>query len=85
MIDCADPSDLARFYSELLGLSVTYEEDDRGSDRRERHHLRVAFQRAPGHQPPHCPDPHQPQQFHLDVMIEDVTVAEPQVLTTRGW
>jgi catechol-2,3-dioxygenase len=29
MIDCADPSDLARFYSELLGLSVTYEEDDR--------------------------------------------------------
>ncbi len=40
----------------------------------------IAFQRAPDHQPPVWPDPARPQQFHLDVMVDDVTAAEPEVL-----
>lgn len=40
----------------------------------------LAFQRAPGHQPPAWPDPGRPQQMHLDVMVEDVAAAGPRVL-----
>jgi catechol 2,3-dioxygenase-like lactoylglutathione lyase family enzyme len=80
VIDTADPAGLAGFYSELLGLPVTYSsadwvviaEDDRSSG--------FAFQLAPDHQRPDWPDPARPQQFHLDVMVDDVDVAEPRVL-----
>jgi catechol 2,3-dioxygenase-like lactoylglutathione lyase family enzyme len=69
VIDCPDPSALARFYSELTGLPVTYESVDW-----------LAFQLASDHQRPVWPDPERPQQFHLDVMVDDVEAAEPQVL-----
>lgn len=41
---------------------------------------RAAFQLAPGLQPPAWPDPDRPQQFHLDVAVDDVDRAEQQVL-----
>ena len=40
----------------------------------------LAFQRASDNQPPTWPDPAVPQQFHLDIMVEDVATAGPQVL-----
>ena len=40
----------------------------------------LAFQLAPDHQPPTWPDPAVPQQYHLDVMVEDVAAAGPRVL-----
>jgi Glyoxalase-like domain len=40
----------------------------------------LAFQRAPGNQPPTWPDPAVPQQLHLDIMVEDPAVAGPRVL-----
>jgi catechol 2,3-dioxygenase-like lactoylglutathione lyase family enzyme len=81
VIDCPDPPALARFYSELLGLPVTRVDDDwvvigdRQSGRG-----RLAFQLAPDHQPPRWPDPAFPQQFHLDVMVDDIDEAEPKAL-----
>jgi catechol 2,3-dioxygenase-like lactoylglutathione lyase family enzyme len=80
VIDCPDPIVLADFYSELLGLTVTYQshdwvviaENDRTSG--------FAFQLAPDHQPPAWPDPARPQQFHIDVMVEDPDAAAPQVI-----
>jgi catechol 2,3-dioxygenase-like lactoylglutathione lyase family enzyme len=78
VIDCPDPSGLARFYSELLGLPVTNEDDDWvdvGDGQ-----PRLAFQLAPDHQAPRWPDPARPQQFHLDVRVDDVDVAEKAVL-----
>ena len=80
VIDCPDPAALAGFYSELIGLPVTYSspgwvvvaEDDTSSG--------FAFQLAPDHQPPLWPDPSRPQQFHLDVMVDDLAEAEPLVL-----
>ena len=39
----------------------------------------LAFQLAPDHQPPVWGDPHRPQQLHLDVMVDDVAVAEERV------
>ena len=40
----------------------------------------VAFQLAPNHQPPDWPNPDRPQQFHLDVMVDDIVTAEPRVI-----
>ncbi|MGV8966882.1 MAG: VOC family protein [Cellulomonas sp.] len=80
ILDCPDPAALARFYSVLLDQPVTYTSDDfvvvAASDRSSG----LAFQRAPGHQAPTWPDPAVPQQIHLDVMVEDVLAATPQVL-----
>ena len=80
IVDCPDPRSLAAFYSELLGLPVTYDtpgfvvvsKDDTTSG--------IAFQLAPDHLPPRWPDPNHPQQMHFDVMVDDVQAAEPKVL-----
>lgn len=79
VLDCDNPRKLADFYAELLGGTVTHEEetwvvvtDPNGR--------RLAFQRAPEYEPPTFPDPHGSQQFHLDVLVEDPDKAEQQVL-----
>jgi hypothetical protein len=71
---------LAEFYSELLGLPVTYRSDDWVVIAKNDNTSGIAFQLAPDHRPPQWPDPAHPQQFHLDVMVDDVTEAEPRVL-----
>lgn len=80
IVDCPDPTALAEFYSELVGLPVTYRSDDfvviAVNDRTSG----IAFQLAPDHQPPTWPDPARPQQFHLDVMVDDLDIADAQVV-----
>lgn len=80
IIDCPDPPALAAFYPELLGLPVTWQQADFAVVARSETSSGIAFQLAPGHQPPRRPDPRWPQQFHLDVMVDDVDTAEPKVL-----
>lgn len=80
IIDCPDPAALAAFYSEVLGLPVTYRSADFVVVARDDRSSGVAFQVAPDHQPPDWPDPDRPQQVHLDVMVDDLDAAEPQVL-----
>ena len=80
VIDCPDPAALAGFYSELLGLPITYTSDDWVVIARNDMTSGVAFQLAPDHLPPRWPDPAYPQQFHLDVMVDNVEAAEPRVL-----
>lgn len=80
IVDCPDPAALAAFYSELVGLPVTYRSDDfvviAVNDRTSG----IGFQLAPDHQPPAWPDPTRPQQFHLDVMVDDLDTADAQVV-----
>ena len=84
VIDCPDPIALAEFYSELLGRPITHQshnwvviaDNDRTSG--------FAFQLAPDHQPPAWPDPERPQQLHIDVMVEDLDAAGPQVIAIGG-
>jgi catechol 2,3-dioxygenase-like lactoylglutathione lyase family enzyme len=80
VIDCPDPAALAAFYSELIGLLVTYTSEDfvvvAVSDRT----AGLAFQLAPEHQPPTWPDDAVPQQIHLDIMVDDVDAAAERVL-----
>jgi catechol 2,3-dioxygenase-like lactoylglutathione lyase family enzyme len=81
VIDCPDPRALARFYAELLGLPVTYDDEDEwvviGGQAGQ---PRVAFQQAPDLHAPRWPDPERPQQFHLDVTVDDIEAAEAKVL-----
>lgn len=86
VLDCPNPWALADFYSAVLGLPVTYSDDDWVvvGDRDSAH---VAFQLAPDHVPPQWPDPAHPQQMHLDIRVDDVDVAEEHVLALgrSGW
>ena len=76
----ADPTALAQFYAELLGLRVTYTSADWVVVAENDTTSGIAFQLARGHQPPQWPDPNRPQQFHLDVMVEDIGTATAKVL-----
>lgn len=57
VIDCPDPAALAAFYSEVLGLPVTYRSDDWVVIADNATTSGFAFQLAPDHQPPAWPDP----------------------------
>ncbi len=81
VIDCPDPAALAAFYSELIGLPVTYDSDDWVVISANDTTSGFAFQRAGDYQPPQWPDPGRPQQFHLDVMVDEISAAETAVLT----
>ncbi|MDQ2742098.1 MAG: VOC family protein [Chloroflexota bacterium] len=80
VIDCPYPAALAAFYSELLGLPVTYRSDDWVVIAQNDTTSGIAFQLALDHQPPQWPNPDRPQQFHMDVMVDDVDAAEHRVL-----
>jgi catechol-2,3-dioxygenase len=79
VLDCPNPSELASFYEKLLGAERLPGDDEtwvvivaNGT--------RLAFQLAPEYQPPTFPDPQGSQQFHLDVLVEDIEEAEPKAL-----
>ncbi|MEU7133787.1 VOC family protein [Streptomyces sp. NPDC046261] len=86
VIDCPDPSALARFYSAILGWRVESDEDDPAwvwvTDPATRQ--RIAFQGVRGeYHPPRWPDPGHPQQMHLDFDVatrEDVERAQAEVI-----
>jgi catechol 2,3-dioxygenase-like lactoylglutathione lyase family enzyme len=80
IVDCPDPNALADFYSQILGLPVTYRSDDFAVVARDATTSGIAFQLAPDHQPPDWPSPDKPQQMHLDIMVDDRAVAGDAVL-----
>lgn len=80
VIDCPDPAVLARFYSELLGLPVTYEDSDWVVIAQNDTTSGIAFQRVADYRPPRWPVPAYPQQYHVDVMVDDVAVAIPRAV-----
>ncbi|WP_436535606.1 VOC family protein [Actinoplanes sp. HUAS TT8] len=80
VIDCPDPRALADFYMRLLGMRVERDSDDWVVIRDDADHRRLAFQRVPHLRAPRWPDPEYPQQFHLDVMVDDIDRAETEAL-----
>lgn len=80
VIDCPDPRALAAFYSQLLGWPVTSDSGDWVVIEDPAGRPGVAFQQAPELREPRWPDPERPQQFHFDVLVDDVDVAEGRVL-----
>jgi catechol-2,3-dioxygenase len=81
VLDCPDPVRLADFYRQLVGGEVDYDEDEADwVTLRDGRDVRLSFQLAPDHQPPEWPNPDRPQQFHIDVTVDDVDEAERKVL-----
>lgn len=79
VIDCPDPAALADFYRQLVGGEITAAADDwvvLVADPG----WRIAFQLAEDFAPPTWPTGERPQQFHLDVTVDDIEEAEPAVL-----
>ncbi len=88
VLDCPEPAVLAQFYQALLGGEVD-RPDPRwrvDADWSTLHvdNLVFAFQRATEYRPPHWPDPAFPQQFHLDLEVDDLAAAHQQVLAYGG-
>lgn len=79
VLDCPDPTALAAFYTAVLGGDVEEADEDwvvlRATDG-----LKLSFQRAPELVAPQWPDPERPQQFHIDVAVEDLDAAQEAVL-----
>jgi catechol 2,3-dioxygenase-like lactoylglutathione lyase family enzyme len=80
IVDCPDPAELAAFYATLLGLPVTWQQDDFAVVSVNDSTSGIAFQRVAGYRPPRWPDPAWPQQMHFDIMVDDVAAAGPRVL-----
>lgn len=81
VLECPDPAELARFYAELLGFSIVYQDHEwcaLAADERAR--PRLSFQRAPGYRPPVWPDPTCSMQVHLDLHVRDLDAAEQVAL-----
>ncbi|MFC9326705.1 VOC family protein [Kitasatospora sp. NPDC057015] len=81
VIDCPAPAELASFYEQLLTLTRVEDTPDyvvlespTGSET-------VTFQRVPDFRPPRWTDPDHPPQMHVDVLVDDLDVAEEAVLT----
>jgi catechol 2,3-dioxygenase-like lactoylglutathione lyase family enzyme len=82
VLDCREPRRVAEFYSAVLGAPVDGAADGDwvqleptapGAPV-------LAFQLAPGHEPPRWPDDAHPQQAHLDLDVPDLDAAERRVL-----
>jgi len=78
-LDTRDPGRLARFYGDLTGWEIDDDDPDWVQLRSDTT-VTLACQRAPDHRPPAWPDPEHPQQLHLDLAVEDLDIAEEQVL-----
>lgn len=78
VIDCPDTSALASFYEGLLSLPRVVDTPEyvvlEGSGQS------VTFQRVSDFRAPEWRDPARPAQMHVDVLVEDLDVAEPKVL-----
>ncbi|MFC9688867.1 VOC family protein [Kribbella sp. NPDC056951] len=79
VMDCPDPAVLARFYGELLGWTVKADETW-GEIRSEDGSSCICFQPVQDFKAPAWPGQDVPQQMHLDVMVQDLDAAEPEVL-----
>ncbi|MFF2204882.1 VOC family protein [Streptomyces sp. NPDC058145] len=77
--DCADPAEMARFYGELLGMSVHYSSDDFILLGREGA-TGLGFNRLAHYRPPTWPDPAQEKQAHIELGVDDLDIAEKRLL-----
>ncbi len=78
-LDCPDAAALAAFYAELLGKPVTHQGDGFAMIGEEGAQA-ILFQQVEDYVAPRWPDPAYPQQFHLDVLVDDIEAAEKAVL-----
>jgi predicted enzyme related to lactoylglutathione lyase len=71
VLDTDDPPRLAEFYAALLGWPITRQEEDWWTVGTEAG-PQMSFQLALDHRPPSWPDNDVPQQFHLDLDVDEL-------------
>jgi catechol 2,3-dioxygenase-like lactoylglutathione lyase family enzyme len=79
VVDCPDPTALARFYQQVLGGELQHE-GEKWVDLFLPGEARLAFQEAPGFVPPSWPSAKESQQLHLDLRVTDMAEAQERVL-----
>ncbi|MFD1145868.1 VOC family protein [Saccharothrix hoggarensis] len=89
VLDCPEPRALATFYQGVLGGEVDrpdprWSVDDDWATLHVEGGPVLCFQRVAEYVAPEWPDPRRPQQFHLDVGVEDLGVARAEVLRLGG-
>jgi catechol 2,3-dioxygenase-like lactoylglutathione lyase family enzyme len=85
VLDCPDVAELSQFYASILGGVVNKPDprwalDDSWATLHADNGLVLAFQRAEDHKRPQWPDPTRPQQFHLDLGVADLDLAQEHVV-----
>lgn len=78
VIDCPDPSVLAKFYGAMLDWKIDVSAD--WADVRAEYGQCISFQQVADYTPPQWPNQEVPQQMHLDVIVDDLDAAETAVL-----
>ena len=77
-VDAPDAIGLARFYSALLGMPVTYEGAEGALISGDGKSL--MFQQVAEYTAPQWPDPAYPQQLHFDIQVDDLDAGEARAL-----
>jgi hypothetical protein len=77
VIDCPDPAALAAFYSAMLDWKT--EVSPGWAHVRAEYGQCISFQQVEAYAPPRWPAQEVPQQMHLDVIVDDLDVAEAAV------
>lgn len=78
-IDCADPAPLADFYSRLLGMTITYQDENAAMISGDSGPA-IGFGKVDHYTPPAWPDDNSDKQFHLDLKVADLAAAEQVAL-----
>ncbi|QXQ12274.1 VOC family protein [Paeniglutamicibacter sp. Y32M11] len=79
-IDCLDTDELARFYSQLLGLQEVFATPDRGVIALAGAGPMLTVMRVASFVPPSWPEGPQRQQLHLDIAVNDLESASAAAL-----
>lgn len=78
VIDCPDPAVLATFYGTMLDWKADISPG--WADVRAESGQCISFQQVEGYTAPEWPGQGRPQQFHLDVIVDDLDAGEAAVL-----
>jgi hypothetical protein len=85
-IDCADPINLANFYSSITGLKVDITTENTDSNivwvelKDNQGIPKLAFQKVANYKAPTWPEGPIPQQLHLDFAVKDLDETEIELL-----
>ncbi|WP_246258178.1 VOC family protein [Amycolatopsis anabasis] len=77
-LDCADPTALAEFWSELLDGQIVMRKDEVVAVKIER--MLLVMIQVPDHRPPSWPGNEVPKQIHLELDVQDLDAAEAEAL-----
>ena len=90
-LDCANPVELAKFYSKITGLKVQpFDEGETAEtcewlelwDENDR--TKMAFQKIDNYRVPTWPTGDLPQQAHMDFHAKNLDIAEREILAIGG-